>query len=490
MLTVVSRVAYLEYPRVDFNADEATTGIMVQRILAGHNYIYYAGQNYGGTAEQYAQAVMYLITPLPQDRLTLRFAQVALSVLTCLLIYRCAILMFGEERMAILAAALFAVSPWFNVVSTATSQGFYVASQVFVTGALYCALRFCQAPSPTNRWIVLAGFLSGLAAWTAVTTLYVILPLAIWSAPAIGRHVRAWGRAVAAALAGASPALVYAVAHHRSPLPKVIGPHTTVIERLQNLSGPIVREFLGLTYQRAEGGLPVLLQGAIVWAFVLAYAVAIYRRRLGLLQLLSFKTANRRSADIFLLIPPFVLLLFAASPGSWYTDTPRYLISAFPVLCLSLAAMTPSQGLIQARTFGTAVLAASCALSLGFFMTSEMYPLIPRREQAMRAVTALLESDHEARVYVEYWTAMPLQYLAGRRLTVAVCLGSARFPASQREVARARHPVYVTSTANSSDVQLRKALVGHHISFRERSVDYLRVYDQLPDDASPSSIGI
>ena len=72
LVTAAARVAYLVSPVMQFNADEATTGIMVRRILAGHGYVFYAGQQYGGALEQYLEAAVYAVTRLPQNPLTLR----------------------------------------------------------------------------------------------------------------------------------------------------------------------------------------------------------------------------------------------------------------------------------------------------------------------------------------------------------------------------------------------------------------------------------
>ena len=87
---VAARVGYLLNPKVNFNADEATTGLMVRDILHGQHYAFYAGQSYGGTVEQYLQAATYLVLRLPQDRFTLRLVQVALSVATPPQLYACA----------------------------------------------------------------------------------------------------------------------------------------------------------------------------------------------------------------------------------------------------------------------------------------------------------------------------------------------------------------------------------------------------------------
>ena len=80
LVTAAARLAYLLSPVMQFNADEATTGIMVRRILDGHGYVFYAGQDYGGTLEQYLEAAVYAVFRLPPNELTLRLPLVALCM--------------------------------------------------------------------------------------------------------------------------------------------------------------------------------------------------------------------------------------------------------------------------------------------------------------------------------------------------------------------------------------------------------------------------
>ena len=61
-------------------------------------------------------------------------------------------------------------------------------------------------------------------------------------------------------------------------------------------------------------------------------------------------------------------------------------------------------------------------------------------------------------MYAGYWTAMPLQYVAGDRLAVASGAAS-RFPAAQAAVAAAPAPgVYVGSDHDGTGEGIRAAL--------------------------------
>lgn len=91
-----------------FNGDEAGTGVMVRRILAGQNqYVFFAGQQqYNGSLEQYLQAGMYWVLRLPQNTITLRFPQIALMAAVIWLTYVVGCRLLERPWAAVLASIL------------------------------------------------------------------------------------------------------------------------------------------------------------------------------------------------------------------------------------------------------------------------------------------------------------------------------------------------------------------------------------------------
>ena len=97
------------------DSDEAVTGLMARRILAGDDlYIYYAGQQYMGAPEQYLQAAVLAI--LPDTPFTLRIPEVVLSVATCFFVYLAGLRCFNSQPRALFAATLYASGPYFNLM--------------------------------------------------------------------------------------------------------------------------------------------------------------------------------------------------------------------------------------------------------------------------------------------------------------------------------------------------------------------------------------
>jgi 4-amino-4-deoxy-L-arabinose transferase-like glycosyltransferase len=473
-----ARLAYLLSPVMQFNADEATTGIMVRRILDGQGYVYYAGQDYGGALEQYLEAAVYAVFRLPQNELTLRLPLVALCMATCALVYLVGRDVFGSPGRALAAAGLYAVSPWFNVIGTVTSLGFYAAGQTLSVAALWCALRAGRG----TRWLFLTGLLAGLGVWTAVTALYLLIPVFLWLVPVLGRDLRRWAVAAGGAVLGALPLLGSLAVHRVLPVPPNPAEPSSIAERIGNLFGPVLRQYVGVTYSHDEGGLWLPLQILVVAGLLGAYVLALVRRR-GLVDYLRGRVEDRRPADLLLAVPPVVVVLWAASDATWYTGTPRYLIGTFPLLAIGLAALLPSP------RWAVPLLAACAALSYAFFPSVHEGDTAGR-DATMREVTGMLAAEHHTDVYAGYWTAMPLQYVAGDRLVVATAVGVERFPDARAAVDRAPTQVYVGSDYDGTAAVFRAALDRGHVPYRARRFRFLTVFDELRGPADPKSLGL
>jgi 4-amino-4-deoxy-L-arabinose transferase-like glycosyltransferase len=488
LLCGAARLWYLGGPAVQFNADEAATGLMVREILHGRHFVFYAGQSYGGTLEQYLQAAAYLLLPMPETAWTLRLPLVALSMATCVLVYLLAERVLGSPARATVAALLFAVSPWFNVFGSVTPLGFYVAGQTLCAAALYGTLRVSDGARA--GWVLLGtGVCAGLAVWTSLTSLFVLVPAALWLLPLLGRDLRRWAAVASGFGLGALPLLGWLVRNRALPVPAEPAEASSAAERLGNLVEPVLREYVGVSYAAGQGGLWLPLQVAVVAGLAAAYAVALVRRS-GLRDFWLLRVARRRPGDLLLAVPPVVGVLYAVSDSTWYTGTPRYLLVTYPLLAVGLAALVPAGGRVGRAVTGL-VVAGSAVLSFGFFHGQATdRPSTRHRDAVLREVTDSLVAAGQTRVWAGYWTAMPLQYAAGDRLVVAVFGGVPRFPAAQAEVAAAPAPVYVGNDDDGSAERIRAALTARGIAFRGRRVGFLTVYDRLSVPARPAELGL
>ncbi len=366
------RLWYLTRPQAQLDGDEAMTGLMVRRILAGHPYAFLADQHYNGAIEQYPQALVWAV--LPQTPGTLRLPQVGLAVLACWLVF-----LVGRELLGVrrgwLAAALFAVGPFFLAWKGIRSHGAYPTAQVLGLLGIWLALRLQPGhrPAPPDRpagtdrldagpgrlgrwraarwpasgrpagwWAAWFGVVLGAAAWSAWTAGYLLAPAAVWLAPALRRRAWLLGPIAAGGLVGYLPALAWAVRHHELPLLVGSQPSTGPVERLRLLFGPVLREFVGVGYFDAAPGWPRALQTAAVLGLAAAYLAGCWWRRRGLAGLLLLRAGgDRRPADLLLLVPPVVVLFYLLSKYTWWAGEPRYLFAAYPALALGLAALPP-----------------------------------------------------------------------------------------------------------------------------------------------------
>jgi 4-amino-4-deoxy-L-arabinose transferase-like glycosyltransferase len=488
------RLWYLTTPQAMLDGDEAMTGLMVRRILAGHPYAFLADQRYNGAVEQYLQAATWAV--LPQTPFTLRLTEVGLAVLACWLVYLVGREMLGARR-GWLAAALFALGPFFAVWKGVRSHGAYPTSQLLGLLAVWLALRL-RADGRRAGWLAAAfGLVAGAAAWSAWPAGYLVLPAAGWLAPQLRRRPALLGRLAAGALLGYLPALAWALKHHHLPLVAGAQPGPGPLARLHLLADPVIREFVGVGYFAAAPGWPVGLQTAAVLGLAAGYLYACWRRQSGLLALLRLRPGRRRPADLLLLVPPVVAGCYAMSTFTWWAGEPRYLFAAYPALALGLAALPPRR-----RVAGPAVAAALVAvLGVTSVATAVRHAgeADAGRDACLRDAAGWLAGHGVTAAYSDFWTGLPLQLLAGDRYGLSVGpmnSGRAKFP-ELRHAADAAPPAYVLSRAPDPMGQaedqvaaMDRALAARGVTATRTQVGCTTIYTDLSPALRPWELGL
>jgi Dolichyl-phosphate-mannose-protein mannosyltransferase len=486
--TAATRVVYLLSNRATFNADEATTGIMVTRILQGHFYAFYAGQSYGGAIEQYIEAGFFYLSHLPQNPFTLRLTLVLLSTITCALTYGAASRLVGPKPAAFVAI-LFAVTPWYNIVGSSTSLGFYDAAQCLSIACVYFAARIATSPKKTIGCHLLFGLCIGLAIWTSITTLYVVVPVAIWMAPRLVRQTRTFAVTFVAICVGSCPEWITLLRTGRLPVPKRPERHTDALLHLGNLFGQVGREYFGLTYSYAQGGLPVWIGTVIELGIIALYLRAVWNRRRHIYRVVTLRE-DPDLLNALLFVPVLVTVLYALSTSTWFVGAPRYLFSTYPVFMVGIAALCKDVAWSRSKkTVAVIATAGLLALTIGYFGKIQSPTLSEQNAVYEQAVQALVHR-HDTNVVATYWTGMPLQYAAGSALNVGVYSGADRFKSTQRQVYSHRVLTFVGSTVDGSSGQILRALHRHHIGFDLTKIGFLRIYDHLDRHLGPKAIGL
>jgi hypothetical protein len=114
------------------------------------------------------------------------------------------------------------------------------------------------------------------------------------------------------------------------------------------------------------------------------------------------------------------------------------------------------------------------------------------RDRDLRRAIAALRKEGTTDVYAAYWTAMPLQFIAGDRLTVGAMNTSLRFPEDRHAVNASPSPSWVASRSiNADDITpMRRALQRAHIRYRERRFGGVSIFDRFSRGVRPWQIGL
>jgi hypothetical protein len=473
---VVVRLVYLLSGRDRFNGDEGTTGIMVQRMLHGHFYIFYAGQNYGGTIEQYLATAMYFVFRLPQDRFTLRLPELVLTGVTTALVYAVGRRALPTPAHAVIAALLFAAGPWYNVQDV-MAMGFYTVSQTLAIAGVYVAIRVNDDPN-RGRWALLFGLMAGLAYWNALIAAYALVPAGLWLVPVLRRRPRLIPLVLAGAVVGAAPLLPWMIrTGHLVPLP-ARPVKISLLARLHNLGGPVLREFtgLGITDGAPQPGIALIVVEIVLVLLLVGWLVLVWTRRRGFAALVRLESAQRQPLEMVIMAVPITVGLYLTSTSAVWTVDPKYLLSAYPMWVILLAAMIPFRRGVGLIAMALVLIGATSGLTIRYFAHTpwqvsdrdtagqSTLPNSRERDAGLKQAIRYCVAHGDVALYSDYWTAMPMQYLAHSRLTVATLYGYERFPVLP--VLRAAPAIaYVVDTTDPSTTSVIAALASHHVTF-------------------------
>jgi 4-amino-4-deoxy-L-arabinose transferase-like glycosyltransferase len=226
ILSALLKIILLALDVIPFNSDEAIVALMARHTLAGDWPTFFYGQAYMGSLDTTLVAAGFLL--VGQKVVVIRIVQIILYSLTVVTTAQLGRMIFGSERIGLLAA-LFLVIPTVNTtLYTTISLGGY--GEALLIGNLLMIAALKSRIEISIRWVLAWGFLSGLGLWAFGITMVFILPSAILLAYGIINKTfsrRSWAAVVAAlgaGIIGAAPILIYAI---------------------ENGTGTLMSEFLG-----------------------------------------------------------------------------------------------------------------------------------------------------------------------------------------------------------------------------------------------------
>lgn len=444
-----------------FDSDEAVTGVMAQRILDGDFPAYFGIQNYNGALEQYLQAPVLAL--LPDTPLSLRLVQVALSVVICVLVYFVGTRMVGSRWGGALAAALYAVGPYYSAIKSVRSHGGYDAAVILGLLVVLLVLRLRREDARSGWTVALVGLCAGVAIWESYLAVYLLIPAALWlvgSARGSIARLLPWG--IGGFIVGIAPIIAFRLANGLNP-PSGTGspPETSFGGRMELLLNPVMSQFLGV--RSGVGIFDRLLPAALVTMLALAVlGAAVWTRRWGLWDLLTLRDGRRKPIDILLLAFVITPFIYAASSYTWFAGEPRYLFTLYPFLAIGIAAAVFA---LHGRP--RVVLAALILMVSGLLLIGTMRVVAERGGEIAAAdgglvytedlpeVADALEQRGVRSAWADYWVANPLQFHAGDAIAVA-STGIEHFPATAEQVRRDPRAAVVSVTGPGADAMAAK----------------------------------
>lgn len=482
---------------VPLDADEAVTGLMAQDILSGSDFrVYFAGQAYMGSLEQFLQAGVLSVAA--DTAFTLRIVQALLAGATAAAVYVIGTRVTGTRYGGALAAGVFALGPWFNVVKGVQSHGAYAAGTLLGALGLVLALGFDPNARRASLQAGALGLVVGLAAWELWIAAYLLVPAVLWALAHAGRRALALAPAfLAGALVGALPLIAYRIGNgFTAPLGSGVQPPSTAADRGDGLLDPVVEMFLGVA--KLNTGEP--LAGWLVPAFVVAITlgalgVAVWRRRQGLLALVTLRREGVAPVDPLLLAFLIAPVVYVASDFTWYTGTPRYLFSLYPALAVLVTAAVLS---LPRHRLAAAMAALVLVGGLSAWNAAEAerrgageFTIVgggrvisadvarAAEELSRRGVTA---------AFADYWLGYPLAYFSEGRIAVAPFTNT-RFPALDALVRDDSTPAYAAPAGAAAD-QIENALRQGGVRYERVPVASVVLFTDLEPRRDPRELGL
>jgi hypothetical protein len=419
------RLLVLGSPAGTLNADEALTGLTAKQIVNGRPWLIVPGQHYGGTAESYLIAPLYLL--FGTHPWAVKVVPIA-SWLACSALVFLIARPFGTRAALLLASLHWVFSGSMVLLSTLAYQG-YGLGEVASLAALWLLRREVESAGGAERrnqrlW---AGLLAGLALWQHPIQVAVLLPAFGFVALQRRRELWQWAQpTVLGGLVGLAPWIGYTLAARGASLAAQPTTESTYVERLiANLTDLLPRT-IGTKALTGDwvGGLLGLITTLLLLLTLLESFVILLRR----------PEPAARLIGVVGLVAPLILSLHN---GAWFMLDARYGILLVPFLLLGPGlVLAPRIERLARRRLVIPVVVVLWSLMTVFPSLDRIDVLEPafRPESDLEQVIATLDRYGVHEALADYWLAYRIGYRTDQRIDVTPGIGVARFPEDQPRV--------------------------------------------------------
>jgi 4-amino-4-deoxy-L-arabinose transferase-like glycosyltransferase len=437
-IAVGLRLFVLTHALGALDSDEAVVGLIARQFLRGEHPVFYWGQSYGGTLEAVITAGVFKL--FGSSVLALKLVPICLDAIAAVLVWRIGIRLFGRRAGAV-AAIAFAVWPA-TYVWWSTKSRLLGTPLVLGLVMLLCSLRLAERENRWREWLIL-GLAAGLGWWSQPLIAPLAVAAVVWLALFRWRALRGIWIAAPAAVAGASPWLVWNLRHHFDSLKPPSFPESYVghLHRFVREALPMA---LGLRVPYGYRWLPPPLGQALYVAMVAGGAGALVWTAVRYRRTAKGKAAIALGAAI--VIYPF---FWAISPYSIGTAEGRYLFLLSPLLALVIGLAASRPAVIVGVM---AVLLAVTTWGLHSMRTgldgNDADTPVP---VSMGPLIHTLEDRGLVHVFAGYWIAYRLDFESHERIFATPDYGAGRDSRLSDIVRASPNPVYVFATGSLSE---------------------------------------
>jgi 4-amino-4-deoxy-L-arabinose transferase-like glycosyltransferase len=477
--------------RTPLDASEATLGLSALHILHGQLVLMDPDGQYLGATDAYLVAPLVAI--LGTSLAAIRVALAAVGALTVLGAYWFGRIAFRRAEHAVAGAAAVAVFPLFGVF---WSTRLYPGSgelMLFEAVCLSLAALIGWGRGRRKRWWVLLGLVAGVALWSDLLFICVVVAIALGlllRAPRIGwsEVFSGAGAAVAGGFVGMLPWLVVNVPNPLYSLRAI--PRETV--SLGTGAGNLVRSQLPILVGGAgncgHAVVPAVVADAAVAALLLAL---LWTRRRTLEYIVAGHWTGISQIDVALLvIPVTVALVVLGSVNANPCNAQSLLPLAVPLALGAASILVEHTPLRLIAVAAAAVwLTVSAVTATGTLEASqpETTSGTPIPTDLAPAI-ALVERHHATVLWADYSLSRLLSYYSHDTLAVGEYGGYAGFIHPQQEAETALDPAWVFVAGDPDIARFLKACAARFITYTEYSGGGVDLYAGLTGTLEPGDV--
>ncbi len=471
------RLQFLIRSEAMTHADEGIVGLMARHIAYGKSFpaIYY-DQVYNGTFLSWLLAPLYRFLDAPFWNL--KMATCLLSIVLVYLVYRLGRRWFGYEA-GLVAALLAAIAPVMAVVYGLMALVGPIEGIVVSLSAFWVATPILFENRCTARRSFALGLITGLGVWLNFQSFYYLLPLGLFWLLQGGRTWKRLPQLALGGLIGMAPLWGYNLTHGFTTFRRFIGPHALnkdywdIFET--HLVGTGLPHILGsrVRWDPLRSFTPEPLPeivGILFGLALLALAIEVLRR---LVRASGGERFSRSPAAFLMTFFLSVVFLYLRSDfGEYY---PRYLFSAFPMICLLLGwwiasawrNSPPLAALLLAPFLLQNILGNGMADPFYFFQPVhfvERATLLPQRNDAL---IAWLKEEGLTRLHCDYWIGYALALESSEEI-VSEC-DRDRYPPYRNAVLASSRPAFLFHNHDTS-IDLYRYIFGTQLGYRLKEI--------------------